>query len=93
VDIRKITLIAYDNTTGTGERVCAALFRAHPLSATEYNSGEVCTADSGDDPQRVALTALAYRKVNTVTQAPYLWVRISAPGPLIFYGVQVVYSY
>jgi hypothetical protein len=90
VNLRKITLIAYDNS-GTGE-VCAKLFRAHPLSANSYNSGGLCTADSSDSPQRVARTALSYRKVYTVTQAPYLWVEIDAPG-LVFYGVQIVYSY
>ena len=48
--------------------------------------------NSSDIPQRVALTGLTARKVNTVTQAPYLRVGIAEPG-LGFYGVQVVYSY
>ena len=89
MNIRKITLIAYDNTAP--EEVCVTLFRAQPLGASESDAVSVCTADSTADPQRVATSAISPRKMNTVNHGPYLW--LSTGANVTFYGVQVVYSH
>ena len=90
VIIRKITLIAFDNSAAG--RICVDLYRAEPLRADDWYAGAVCTADSTDDPQRTVTTALSHRRVNTVNIGPYLWADIGAPN-MSLYGVQVVYSY
>jgi len=89
VNIRKITLIAHHNMGG--DNLCVALLRAQPLGGTESDAGEVCTASSTDDPQKVAKTDLSPRRVNTVNHGPYLLAEI--PEGKKLYGVQVVYSY
>ena len=44
------------------------------------------------DPQKVALTAISPRRVNTVNHGSYLSVELTDPAVKL-YGVQVVYSY
>ena len=89
VNIRKITLIAADNTASAS--VCVALYRAQPLSADEEEMGTVCTYNRAAIPQTVSRTALLHRRVNTANHGPYLWVNFGKG--VTFYGVQVTYSH
>jgi hypothetical protein len=89
VNIRKITLIAYDNSVAG--KVCVTLSRAQPLTADDSDAGQVCTTDSTDIPQRIAMTALSPRRMNSVNHGPYLLAGIATTTAL--FGVQVVYTY
>jgi len=91
VNIRRIMLLAYDNT-GDSNDVCIHLLRAEPLKASESTAGgNVCTVNSTTDPQKVATNAISHRRMNTANHGPYLWAPVD-PGTKL-YGVQVVYSY
>jgi hypothetical protein len=90
VNIKKITVYAYDNTGAAS--VCVSLYRARPTGASEDFAGEVCTADSAAVPQAVYTTTIYPSRVNTAFHAPYLWVVISGPDVKL-YGVKVNYSY
>ena len=89
VNIKKITLYAYDND-GLKE-VCVTLYRARPADAAEDTTGQVCTLD-GSAPQYASTTLISPRRVTTASQGAYLWVSIGGPG-LWLYGVKVNYSY
>jgi len=89
VTIRKITLIAYDATASAS--ACVNLYRAQPLTGDESLMGSMCTADSPDNPQKVATTAISPRRVNTAVHGPYLWLAVGQG--VYVYGVQVVYTY
>lgn len=90
VNIRRITLYAYDNHPVFS--VCASLLRSRPAVGVADNAGGVCTANSPDDPQTVYTTAISPRQVNTAIHSPYLWVSIGGPGVWL-YGVKITYTY
>jgi hypothetical protein len=90
VNIKKITLYAYDST-GTAD-VCVSLYRARPMDASEDYAAEVCTADNDLNPQVIYTTNILIRRMNTAFHAPYLWLVISGPGVKL-YGVKINYSY
>jgi len=89
VTIRKITLIARDDTTGG--QVCIRLFRAEPLTASSDNLRGLCTADNSDIPQTVSHKEANLGRFNTARHAPYL--RLSVEPGTVFYAVQVRYTY
>jgi len=89
VDIRRITLYAYDNAPSS---VCVALYRAYPPGASQVYAGQVCTTGaSATDPQVLYTTTLSPRQVNTALHGPFLALVLS--GDTKFYGVKVTYSY
>jgi hypothetical protein len=89
VTIKKVILIAYDNSGGS---VCMHLIRTRPFIVGEKAmTPEMCTTNSTDTPQKVITTAISPSKVNTVNQGTHLLVYLS-PGTSL-YGAQVVYRY
>ncbi len=91
VDIKKVTIYAYDNQAAA--QVCVTLWRTRPAGPNFLdNAGQVCTGDSTALPQVRYLTAIAPRRVNTAQQGSYLEVDFS--GSEVFLGgVRVSYSY
>ena len=90
VNIRRVTLSAYDNSGVSS--ACLHLERAKPLTAGSTSMmPELCTADSTDHPEKVTTTAIDPRRINTVNHGPFLLVWLGPNTGL--YGVQVVYSY
>jgi len=90
VNIRRITLYAWDNNGAA--QICIWLYRARPAAGGGDSQGSVCTGNSAANPQAPYTTAISSRRVNTASQAAYLWVRITAPG-VALYGLKVTYSY
>ena len=90
VNIKKITLYAYDNDDSS--QVCVKLYRARPADASQDSTGgSLCTLDASA-PQAPYKTAINPRRVNTASQGAYLWVRLYSPT-VALYGVKVTYSY
>jgi hypothetical protein len=90
VNIKKLTIYAYDNTGGIA--VCAWVYRSRPTEAAEDFVANTCTVDSTASPQVRYATATGPRRVNTATQSAYLWVYLDGPGIKLF-GARVNYSY
>jgi hypothetical protein len=91
VNIKRITLYAYDNDPLN--QVCVKLYRARPADADRDNTGgSLCTSDDAVAPQAPYQTAFNPRRVATAFQAAYLWAGLYGPT-VAFYGVKVTYSY
>jgi hypothetical protein len=90
VNIKKITLYAYDNDPSS--LLCVTLYRARPADADrDLTGGSVCTSDASA-PQYASTTAISPRRVTTAFQGAYLWVTLYSPT-VTLYGVKVNYSY
>ena len=90
INIKKITLYAYDNDPSS--QVCLTLYRARPADADrDLTGGSVCTSDASA-PQYASTTAISPRRVTTAFQGAYLWVTVYSPSVKL-YGVKVNYSY
>jgi hypothetical protein len=90
VSIKKITLYAFDNSSG-GD-VCLSLIRLALAEVTVKNQGRVCTAGaSAGDFQVVTLTSISPRPVNTALHGSYLLAQI--PAGQLLHGVRITYSY
>ena len=89
VNIKRITLYAYDNTATAS--ACVWLYRSRPVDGTEDDAGQVCTTDNALR-QAVYTTTIDPRRANTALQGPYLWVTVSGPDVKL-YGVKINYSY
>jgi hypothetical protein len=91
VNIKRITLYAYDNDPSN--QVCVKLYRARPADADRDNTGgSLCTSDVYTAPQVLYQTAFNPRRVTTASQSAYLWVGLYGPT-VALYGVKVTYSY
>jgi hypothetical protein len=90
VNIKRITVYAYDNTASA--LISASVYRSRPSDGEEDYAGSIATVDSSADPQVVSLTAISPRRVTTATHGPYLWVWFNGSGVKL-YGVKVTYSY
>jgi hypothetical protein len=91
VDIKRITLYAYDNDKSS--QVCVKLYRARPVDGSQDSTGgSLCTSDVYTAPQVLYKTAINPRRVNTASQGAYLWVYLTGPT-VALYGVKVTYSY
>jgi hypothetical protein len=91
VNIKRITLYAYDNDPLN--QVCVKLYRARPTDADrDSTGGSLCTSDAAIAPQAPYKTTISPRRVNTASQGAYLWVDLSSPT-VTLYGVKVTYSY
>lgn len=90
VSIRKVTLYAFDNSSG-GD-VCLSLIRLALADVAVRNQGRVCTIGAAaTDFQVVTLTNISPRLVNTALHGSYLLAQITA-GQLL-HGVKITYSY
>ena len=90
VDIRRITLYAYDNDAG--QVVSAALYRDYPPGAEVALLGSVSTSGASTAaPTVVATTAISPRRISTAAHGAYLWVYLSGPA-VTLYGVKVAYE-
>ena len=89
VNIKKITLYAYDNDVANV--VLRHLVPGQAGRRIGRRAGQVCTLD-GSAPQYASTTVISPRRVTTAFQGAYLWVGISGPD-LWLYGVKVKYSY
>jgi hypothetical protein len=92
VNVRRITLYAYDNDSLPSHEVCVWLYRTNPTTAAAAFQGSACTSDGTLDPQVVYTTDIGPRTVNTAVHGSFLRIGISA-GAERLYGVKVTYSY
>jgi hypothetical protein len=91
VNIKRITLYAYDNDPSS--HVCIKLYRARPTDASQDSTGgSFCTSDVYIAPQVLYKTAFSPSRVDTASQSAYLWVYLTGPA-VALYGVKVTYSY
>jgi hypothetical protein len=91
VNIKKITLYAYDNDSLS--QVCVKLYRARPADADrDSTGGSLCTSDVAVAPQAPYKTTINPRRVTAASQGAYLWVDLSSPT-VTLYGVKINYSY
>jgi len=90
VNIKRITLYAYDNGAGS---TCVTAYRSRPAGGAADWAGGPCTANNPANPQAVFSTATGPgRQVNTAHHGPYLWLTNGGPGMKV-YGVKVNYTY
>ena len=90
VNIKKITLYAYDYTASA--LISAGVYRSRPSDGEDDYAGSIATVDSPADPQVVSLTAISPRRVTTATHGPFLWIWFTGSGVRL-YGVKVTYTY
>ena len=94
VNIRRITLYAYDNSGSLLMDVCVFLYRATPSAATQVTVGSLCTTGaSGTDPRLFTTSNLLHRSVNTALHGLYVWARILPSAALRLYGVKITYTF
>lgn len=90
VGIKKITLYAFDNSSG-GD-VCVSLIRLAITDVAVRNQGQVCTAGTGaTDFQVIPFTSISPRLVNTALHGSYLLAQI--PAGQLLHGVKITFSY
>ena len=91
VNIKRITLYAYDNDPSS--HVCVKLYRARPADGSQDSTGgSLCTSDVYAAPQVLYKTTFSPRRVDTASQGAYLWVYLTGPA-VALYGAKVTYSY
>jgi len=90
VNIRRITLYAYDNSSGGYANL--SWCRSYPPDGTAICSGYIATVGASPDTQAVTTADLDARRVNTAHHGAYLWVYIEDPTIKV-YGVRVTYTY
>jgi len=88
VNIKKITVYAYDNSAS---QLCVSILRTRPADAGEDLQAFLCT-ENGSAPQYMATTDIAFRRVATANQGVYLALGFYGSG-VTLYGVKINYSY
>ena len=93
VVIRKITLYAYDNGSGS---VCVTMNRSTPASGSDEEMGEVCSTGAATGIRSFVLSGadMANKRI-TAAYGPYLhlWLPGTYSSGYSFYAVKIVYSY
>jgi len=88
VNIKKITVYAYDNSAS---QLCVSILRTRPADAGQDLQASLCTVD-GSAPQYMATADIAFRRVVTANHGVYLGLGFYGSG-VTLYGVKIDYSY
>jgi hypothetical protein len=73
VNVKRVTMFAFDNTGGTGDTVRFCLSNTYPPTDGEVEMAMGSTTDSADSPQTVMDTSIDYNPIYR-TQAPVIWI-------------------
>ena len=88
VNIKKITVYAYDNSAS---QLCVSTMRTRPVDAAQDVQTTLCT-ENGSAPQYMSTTDLDFRRIVTASQGLYLSLGFYGSG-VSLYGVKINYSY